>query len=215
MGERIRVVIADDHPLFREGLRGTLSDFADCEVVAECANADEALDAVCEHLPDIVLLDISMPGGGIEAARRIAAACPVVRIIMLTVSDNERDVKDALEVGASGYILKGIAGEDFATVVKSIHEGELYVPPGLAARMLIDNKNRKGPEQSDQFSLLSEREEQVLMQVAQGLNNREIALDLSLSENTVKRYMTNLMQKLQVRNRVEAAIKARDHYAAI
>ena len=215
MGERIRVVIADDHPLFREGLRGTLSDFADCEVVAECANADEALDAVCEHLPDIVLLDISMPGGGIEAARRIAAACPVVRIIMLTVSDNERDVKDALEVGASGYILKGIAGEDFATVVKSIHEGELYVPPGLAARMLIDNKNRKGPEQSDQFSLLSEREEQVLMQVAQGLNNREIAQTLALNENTVKRYMTNLMRKLQVRNRVEAAIKARDHYAAI
>ena len=95
MDRRIRVVIADDHPMFREGVGKTLSDFANCEVVAECGDADDVLEAVCEHLPDIALLDISMPGGGIEAARRIAAACPVVRILMLTVSESESDVMDA------------------------------------------------------------------------------------------------------------------------
>ncbi|MDA1326749.1 MAG: response regulator transcription factor [Proteobacteria bacterium] len=215
MVERIRVVIADDHPLFRDGLRRTLSDFVGCEVVAACANADEALDAVCEHLPDIVLLDIRMPGGGIEAARQIAAACPKVRILMLTTSERESDVRDSLEAGARGYILKGMGGEEMATVIKSVHEGELYVPPGLAARMLIDNKDHKGSQRFDLFSLLTKREEQVLKQVAQGLNNKEIALDLSLSENTVKRYMTNILRKLQVRNRVEAALKVYDRYAAL
>jgi two-component system nitrate/nitrite response regulator NarL len=212
MINRIRVVIADDHPIFREGVGRTLSDLADCEIVAECDNADDALEAVCEHLPDIALLDISMPGGGIEAARRIAAACPVVRTLMLTVSENERDVMAALDVGASGYVLKGVGGDELADIIKTVHEGGVYVSPGLAARMLVDIKDHKSSEPFDLFSDLTAREEQILKQVAEGLSNKEIALALDLSEKTVKHYMTNVLQKLQVRNRVEAAIKARDHY---
>ena len=117
MDKQISVVIADDHPMFREGVVKTLSDIANCKVVAECGSADEALDAVCEHLPDIALLDVSMPGGGIEAARRIATACPVVRILMLTASENESVVMEALEVGARGYVLKGVGGEELAALV--------------------------------------------------------------------------------------------------
>ena len=212
MDKRIRVVIADDHPMFREGVGKTLSDFANCEVVAECGDADDVLEAVCEHLPDIALLDISMPGGGIEAARRIAAACPVVRILMLTVSESESDVMDALEVGACGYVLKGIGGEELANIIKTVHEGGVYVSPSLAARMLVDIKDHKRSEWFDLFSDLTAREEQILKHVTQGLSNKEVALALTLSEKTVKHYMTNVLQKLQVRNRVEAAIKARDHY---
>jgi two-component system nitrate/nitrite response regulator NarL len=214
MDKRIRVVIADDHPMFREGVSRTLSDLADCEIVAECGNADEALEAVCEHLPDIVLLDISMPGSGIDAARRIAAACPVVRILMLTASENESDVMDALGVGACGYVLKGIGGDELADIIKSIHDGGVYVSPALASRMLVDIKEHKSSEPFDLFSDLTAREEQILKQVSRGLSNKEIASALTLSDKTVKNYMTNILQKLQVRNRVEATIKARNHYSA-
>jgi two-component system nitrate/nitrite response regulator NarL len=214
MSKRIRVVIADDHPLFREGVGKTLSDLANCEVVATCANADDALKAVREHLPDVVLLDISMPGGGIDAARQIAAACPVVRILMLTASESESDVMEALEVGACGYALKGIGGNELADIIQTVHDGGVYVSPGLAARMLVDIKDHQVSQPSDLFSDLTAREEQILKRVAKGLSNKEVALDLTLSEKTVKHYMTNILQKLQVRNRVEAAIKARDHYAA-
>jgi two-component system nitrate/nitrite response regulator NarL len=214
MDKQIRVVIADDHPMFRDGVVKTLADFADCEVVAECGNADEALDAVCEHLPDIALLDVSMPGGGIEAARRIAAACPVVRILMLTASENESVVMEALEVGASGYVLKGVGGEELSNIIKTVHEGGIYVSPSLAARMLVDIKDHKRSPEADLFSDLTAREEQILKQVSQGQSNKEVGLNLNLSEKTVKHYMTNILQKLQVRNRVEAAIKARDHYPA-
>lgn len=196
MDIRIRVVIADDHPLFREGVSKTLVDFANCEIVAECGNGDDALKAVCEHLPDIVLLDISMPGGGLEAARRIASACPVVRILMLTVSENESDVMAALEIGACGYVLKGIGGDELADIIKSVYEGGVYVSPALAARMLVDIKDHKRSELFDLFSDLTAREEQILKHVSQGLSNKEIARALTLSEKTVKHYMTNVLQKL-------------------
>jgi DNA-binding NarL/FixJ family response regulator len=158
-----------------------------------------------------VLLDISMPGSDIAAARRIAAACLAVRIIMLTVSENEIDVMDALKVGACGYVLKGISGEELAEVIDTIHEGGVYVSPNLAARMLV---YIKGARSSDLFSDLTAREEQILKHVVKGHSNKEIDQALNLSEKTVKHYKTNVFQKLQVRNRVEAAIKARDHYSA-
>jgi len=214
MGERISVVLADDHPLFREGVARTLVEHAECDVLAECASADEALEAVREHLPDVALLDISMPGGGVEAARLIAAACPVVKILMLTVSENESDVMEALEAGACGYVLKGIGGEELARIIQTIHQGGVYVSPELASRMLVEAKDRRNAGALDPFSDLTAREEQILKQVARGQSNKEIAQAFSLSEKTVKHYMTNILQKLQVRNRVEAAIKAKDHYSA-
>ena len=140
MADPIRIVIADDHPLFREGVRLALSIFDDCEVVGECSNADEALATVSEKQPDITLLDIGMPGGGIEAARRIAQQCPHVRIIMLTVSERESDVINSLEVGATGYVLKGIPSEEFVTVIKSVHQGDIYVSPSLSANARFQEK---------------------------------------------------------------------------
>lgn len=208
------MVIADDHPLFREGVARTLSGAADCDVVAQCTNADDAVAAAREHLPDIVLLDVSMPGHGIEAARRISAACPVVRILMLTVSEIESDVLAALEAGACGYVLKGIGGDELLSIIRTVHDGGSYVSPGLAARLLVEIGDRREDESSDPFSDLTAREEQILRQVAQGKSNKEIAFQLDLSEKTVKHYMTNILQKLQVRNRVEAAIKAQDRYSA-
>lgn len=214
MEKRIKIVIADDHPLFREGVVTTLSDFLDCEIVAECANADEALDAVAENLPDIALLDISMPGGGIEAARRISAACPVVRILMLTASENERDVMASIGAGARGYVLKGIGGEELSEIIHAVHDGGIYVPPALAMRLLVENKDQRKSGETDLFSDLTAREEDILRNLSQGLSNKEIALELDIGEKTVKHYMTNILQKLHVRNRVEAAIKAREYYTA-
>ena len=214
MVERIRIVIADDHPLFRDGVVTTLSNEANCVVVSECGNAADALDAVREHLPDVALLDVSMPGGGINAARRISAACPVVRILMLTASENENVVMEALEAGAHGYVLKGIGGEELMDVIQTVHNGGIYISPGLAARMLVDIKNNRESRECDLFADLTAREEQILKQVSKGLSNKEAASALTLSEKTVKHYMTNILQKLQVRNRVEAALKAHEHYSA-
>ena len=215
MPNSIRIVLADDHPLFRDGVGRILGSVPDFEVIGEGATADEAVSVVSNLLPDIVLLDISMPGGGIQAAERISTACPVVKILMLTVSENENDVMAALEAGACGYVLKGIGGDELTDVIRSVYEGESYVTPSLAGRLLMKLKKKHGaPPATAPFPELSAREEQILKAVAQGLSNKEIALKLTLSEKTIKHYMTNILQKLQVRNRVEAAIKARERYAA-
>lgn len=216
MRNKIRIVLADDHPLFREGVSRTLSSEPDYDVVGECATADEAVSVVSDLLPDVVLLDISMPGGGIRAAERISTACPVVKILMLTVSEDENDVFAALETGACGYILKGIGGDELIGVIRTVHEGGSYVSPNLAGRLLIELRKigRGGSRRTDLFSELTAREEQILKSVSHGLSNKEIALKLNLSEKTIKHYMTNILQKLQVRNRVQAAIKARDRYEA-
>lgn len=215
MQNSIRIVLADDHPLFRDGVARILASEPDFEVIGEGATADEAVSVVSNLLPDIVLLDISMPGGGIKAAERISAACPVVKILMLTVSENENDVMAALEAGACGYVLKGIGGDELTGVIRSVYDGESYVTPSLAARLLMELKKKHGGSPATApFPELSAREEQILKAVAQGLSNKEIALQLTLSEKTIKHYMTNILQKLQVRNRVEAAIKARERYAA-
>jgi two-component system nitrate/nitrite response regulator NarL len=211
-GAEITAVIADDHPMFRDGVARSNEEHASCKVLARCGSADDVLKAVQEHLPDIALIDISMPGGGIEAARRITASCPVVRVLMLTVSEDEKDVMSALEAGASGYVLKGVGGQELGDIVQSVCQGGVYVSPELASRMLVDARNRKKVGGQDPFSDLTVREEQILKQVAAGQSNREIADRLSLSEKTVKHYMTNVLQKLQVRNRVEAALRARDHF---
>lgn len=215
MVDKISIVVADDHPLFREGVSNTLSVQPDFEVVATCTTADEAVATVCEVLPDIALLDISMPGGGVSAVERISALCPVVKILMLTVSEDQTDVVGSLEAGARGYILKGVGGNELIRIIRATHEGESYVSPELAARLLgaLGNSGDRAAT-LDLFSELSVREEQILKGVARGLSNKEIALELKLSDKTIKHYMTNVLQKLQVRNRVEAALKARDRYLA-
>lgn len=214
MPENIRIVLVDDHPLFREGVATTLAEEADIEIVGQGESADDAVRLVNELLPDIILLDISMLGGGIVAARQITEVYPVVKIVMLTVSEHDDDVVSALQAGARGYILKGIGGDDLINIVRSVNEGASYVSPDLAARLLVEMKNGAGPnEPPDSLTGLTKREEQILKHVSHGLSNKEVGRELSLQEKTIKHYMTNILQKLQVRNRVEAAILARDRYS--
>jgi DNA-binding NarL/FixJ family response regulator len=149
-----------------------------------------------------------MPGGGIEAARSIAQVCPLAKTIVLTVSENEQDVAQALEAGVKGYVLKGTSGSELLTTMFAIARGESYVSPGLAARLLTQVRQGE-PAQVRALPELTQREGQILAQVARGLTNKEIARTLSLSEKTIKHHMTSVMQKLQVRNRVEAAMMFR------
>lgn len=210
MTDKIRVVLVDDHPLLRDGVASTLNAEPDLEVVGQGCNAQEALTLARDLLPDLIMLDVSMDGGGINAARAIAAACPIVKILMLTVSEDEEDVLAALKVGARGYVLKGVGGPELVRIVRSINGGEPYVTPSLAASLLGELREQRKDEVSapDPLSELTGRERQILELVATGRSNKEIADELFLSEKTVKHYMTNILQKLQVRNRVEAALLA-------
>ncbi|HEU5430721.1 MAG TPA: response regulator transcription factor, partial [Thermomicrobiales bacterium] len=175
----------------------------------EGASAADALRIAAERLPDVMLLDVSMPGGGVDAARQLAAAYPVIRIVMLTVSENEEDVTAALRAGARAYVLKGIAARDLVGVLRAVGAGEVYVTPSLAASLLTDAGRGAAGRRGGLVDELTERERQILERVAEGDSNKEIAAQFSLSEKTVKHHMTNILQKLQVRNRVEAALLAR------
>lgn len=209
MNEHIQVLIVDDHPLFRDGVVQTLGADPEMDIVGQAKTAAEAMRLAAELLPDIILLDITIPGGGLNAAQAIAASLPIAKIIMLTASEAEEDVLTALKAGARGYILKGVSGDELVRIVRSVYAGEAYVTPGLAATLLAEMQNHR-PAQPEAGPLdeLTEREGEILEQVAAGMSNKEIAHRLSLSEKTVKNYMTNILQKLQVRNRVEAAVLA-------
>lgn len=206
MSDPVRVVLIDDHPLFREGVAVTLGVDPAWKVVAEGESADDALKLAVAHLPDVLLLDLHIPGGGLNALRAVVAACPVTRVVMLTVSEDEAHVLAALKAGARGYLLKGVSGEELRRVVRAVHAGEAYVTPSLAASMLHELTRDTRP--TSPIDDLTPRERQILEGVAAGRSNKEIARDLDLTEKTVKHYMTNVLQKLQVRNRVEAALLA-------
>ena len=201
----IRVVVADDHSLFREGVVAALESADDIVVVGQASDADDAFRVVREELPDVVLLDVTMPGGGLQAAARVASDCPATRIVMLTVSEDEDDLLTAMKSGASGYVLKGVSARDLTGVVRSVNAGEVYVAPSLAFALL---REMSRPPTVDPLAQLSPRERQVLELVASGLSNQEIGLRLDLVEKTIKHYMTNILQKLHVRSRVEAALIA-------
>jgi DNA-binding NarL/FixJ family response regulator len=208
MTAQIRIAVVDDHPLLREGVVGTLCA-AGLDVVGEGASAADAVRIAAEHAPQVMLLDISMPGGGVEAARAIAKAHPGIRTIVLTVSEREDDVIAAMEAGARAYILKGVGGPELLATIRAVSRGETYIAPQIAARVLSRMQRRVNGDASKAKAVESEltlREEQIMDQVAKGLTNKEIALKFSLSEKTVKHYMTSVMQKLQVRNRVQAVL---------
>jgi two-component system nitrate/nitrite response regulator NarL len=205
MTQPIRILVADDHPLFLEGLVATLSGDDEMEVVATAVDASAAVRAAREHRPDLALLDVAMPGGGIEAARQIGAASPATRVVMLTSSENEDNLVAAMNAGAKGYVLKGIAGRELRAILKSVHGGEVYVAPGLAYLMI---KGLTRPRVHDPLEDLTRRERDVLELVAAGLSNAEIGGRLGLAEKTVKHYMTAILGKLQVGSRVEAALLA-------
>lgn len=208
MAEKIRIIVIDDHPLFREGVSYTLQAQPDFMVVAQGESLDDAVRLARECAPDVMLLDLNIPGGGINAAAAITAAAPAVKVIMLTASTDEDDLAAAMRAGAKGYILKGVAARELVGIVRSVWAGQGYVAPALAAGLLA---RRATPQATiDPLAALTEREREVLDCVAAGLSNKEVGARLHLSEKTVKHYMTIIMEKLGVRNRVEAALMVRE-----
>ena len=207
--DKIRIAIVDDHSIFREGLLSVLETEPDIEIVGQGASAEDALRLARELLPDIIFLDISMPGGGLNAAQLIVENYPVVKIIILTGSEGESHVMTALKTGARAYVLKGVAARELVNILHAVQSGEIYVTPTLAASLLSEMSTGPRSEPSaGAFEKLTEREHEILSLIAAGTSNKEIGLQLHLTEKTVKHYVTNILQKLQVHNRVQAAILA-------
>jgi DNA-binding NarL/FixJ family response regulator len=222
MPDAIRIAVIDDHPMFREGAVQTFACTDDIEVVAEGATAADALRVAEELRPDVMLLDISLPGSGLEAAASIARTFPSVRAVMLTASESERDVASALKAGARGYILKGSGGAEVVETVRAIFKGRSYVAPSLAARLLMQMGEQSEVAASKPGDIaatkpgnhLTSREEEILSLVSRGMKNKEIANRLRLTERTVKHHMTAIMRKSKVRNRVEAMLMFRRRVGA-
>ena len=206
MADNIRVVVVDDHSLFRTGVVQTLALDASMEIVGEGGSAAEAVDLSRLQQPDVMLLDITMPGNGIEAAREILRLEHPPKVIMLTVSENDTDIARALEVGAVGYLLKGVKANDLIEAVRSVAAGGSFVSPNLTLRILAQVKAR---EVANPLAALTKQEERTLRLLATGLSNREIGQKLGVVEKTIKFHVTRILEKLRVRNRVEAAVIAR------
>jgi len=209
MSETISVLVVDDHPLFRQGVVHTLGSVPDLTVVGEATSGEEALKLARELLPDVVLLDISMPGwNGLVTAERISTACPASAIVMLTVSEDKDKLLAAFKSGARAYVLKGVSPQELASVIRSSARGDVYVSPSLAVEMLVSLTRGHAP---DSLQELTSREREILRLIGKGLTNREIGAQIFLSEKTIKHHVTNILQKLQVRSRVEAALFAAQH----
>jgi DNA-binding NarL/FixJ family response regulator len=209
--EPLRVLIADDHPLFRDGIQALLGATPDFEVVGE-AKMGEGVIALAETLqPDIILMDIQMPGvNGIEATRRILHTSPQIRILMVTMFEDEASIFTAMRAGARGYVLKDTEKTEMLRAIRAVGGGEAIFSPAIASR-LIDFFAAPGPTLPSQaFPELTEREREILELIAQGHNNPEIASRLVLSANTVRNYVSNIFSKLQVADRAQAIIRARD-----
>jgi two-component system, NarL family, nitrate/nitrite response regulator NarL len=206
------VAVVDDHPMMRRGVSETLSEEADLELVGAGASAQDALRLATQERPDLVLLDIALPGGGIEAARAIAKSCPEVKVVMLTVREDRATVNAALRAGARGYIVKGVEGPELVSTLRRVHSGQSYVTPALAAQLLgADHKDADSASHADATpgARLTAREQQIVELLGRGMSNQAIAGELELTESTIKHYMTRILQKLGFRNRTEAAIFAR------
>lgn len=201
----IRTAIVDDHPLFREGVAKLLARTPGVEIVADGSTAVDAVNIARQLAPDVLLLDLKLPDDGAAAASTIAREHPSVRIVILTASDSDSDVAAMLRLGVHGYLLKGCTGQEIVRAVQRVYAGEFYVTPSLATRLLTEI-TMPAEKAGDGSEELSNREEIILAQVSKGLTNKEIARGLNLREKTVKHYMTNIMQKLGVRNRLEAVL---------
>ena len=210
--EPIRVLVVDDHALFRRGLQMVLGAETDIEVVGEASDGAEALKVAAETTPDIVLMDVRMPKrGGIDATTAIKDAVPSAKIIMLTISDEEADLYDAIKAGAMGYLLKEISIEEVASAVRAVYNGQSLISPSMASKLLTEFATmvRKDDErQQVPTPRLTDREMEVLKLVAKGMNNRDIAKKLFISENTVKNHIRNILEKLQLHSRMEAVVYA-------
>jgi DNA-binding NarL/FixJ family response regulator len=208
--EPIRVLVVDDQELFRRGLVMLLSVEQGISVVGEAGDGEEGVSIAAQVAPDVVLLDIRMPRrSGLEACQSIKQAVPTTKIIMLTVSDEEADLYEAVKSGASGYLLKDSSIEEVAQAVRVVADGQSLISPSMAVKLIDEFKQMSRPEREHVPGLrLTDRELEVLRLVARGLNNREIAKQLFISENTVKNHVRNILEKLQLHSRMEAVMYA-------
>lgn len=209
---RQRILIVDDHEVVRLGLRALLNRHPDFEVVAEAANAREALEKVDAYHPDVVVMDIRLPGmSGVEACQEIAARFPDTKVIMLTSYAEDEMLFAAIRAGAAGYVLKQIGGDDLIRAIEAVGRGEALLDPSLTQRVFEEVRRAQREEEASAFAELTNQEMQVLRLVAEGRTNREIAESLYLGEGTVRNYVSNILGKLGVANRAEAAAYAVRH----
>ena len=211
--DRTRVLIADDHVLFRYGMRAMLGGAPGYEVVGEAANGEEAVIMSAELKPDVVLMDLQMPGtNGIEATRRILEGSPNVGVIVVTMFEDDDSVFAAMRAGARGYVLKGADAEEVLKVVGAVAEGEAHFGPKIASRLMgyFSSPQSATAPPPRAFPELTEREEEVLSLIAQGKSNQEIARELFLTLKTVRNHASNIFLKLQVADRAQAVIRARE-----
>jgi len=207
---KIKILLADDHTLFRQGVAGLLGAYGDVEIICEVSNGSDAVSNCLELRPDLVLVDISMPGlGSFDATRQIKKARPETRVIFLSMYDDEDYLQHALESGASGYVLKNAAVPELITAIREVARGGSYLSPRLMTRLVDDFRGRvKGPTQVSRFRTLTPRELEVLKRLAEGGSVKEIACELNLSSKTVDAHKFNLMRKLDVHNKAQLV-----HYA--
>lgn len=207
----MRVLVADDHPLFRDGLRTLLDSTPEADLIGEAATGEEAVARVAELQPDLVVMDIQMPGmDGIEATRRISSDSPHVRVLIVTMFEDDVTVFRAMRAGARGYVLKGANYGEMLRAMLAVGNGEAIFSPGVAARLADYFENVHPAVTPDLFPNLSERERGILDLIAEGLKNPEIADRLYLSPKTVRNHVSNILHKLQVADRTGAIIRARE-----
>ena len=205
----IRILIADDHPVFRFGLKALLATEPDAEVIGEASTGEEAVSLSSELSPDVILMDINMPDlNGIEATRQVLAARPQTGILIVSMLDDD-SVFAALRAGARGYLLKGAEGDATLRAIRTIAEGGTIFSPGIAGRVMKYFAGEK-PESPAPFPELTEREREILALLAQGLSNAEIAKHLVISQKTVRNHISKIFNKLQVSDRLQAALRARE-----
>ncbi|WP_442582094.1 response regulator [Mesorhizobium sp. ASY16-5R] len=211
----ITIAVVDDHPLFREGVIRSLSETGHLDVVAAGCTGDDALRIAVDNRPDILLIDLSMPGGGHSAIKSILSRNATQCIVVLTASESSEDVIAALNAGAKGYVLKGVGSRSLVEILSAVRDGETYVTPSLSAHLLSALVGTgRSANALDLMGTLSEREREVLTLVASGLSNKSVALRLNLTEKTIKHHMSRIFSKLQASNRTEAAMIFRNSVEA-
>ena len=207
-GKEIKIIIADDHDLIRQGLRTIISLEEDIKIIKEVENGKMLLDGLKTNKADVVLLDVNMPViNGLESLKKLKESDPKIKVIMLTIERFDSTIRKAIDIGADGYVLKDSAGTEIVEAIRTVYEGEKYIDKSLVT-MLFDQMTMKDHQESSLLDELSRREVEVLREIARGRGNREIGENLFISEKTVKNYATGIFRKLGVKDRVQATILA-------
>lgn len=212
MSGKLRVLLIDDHKLFRSGVKALLARQADIEVVGEAADGLDGVQQARQLRPDVILLDLHMPGvTGREAVRTLSEELPATRVLMLTVSEDAEDLLDTLHAGAAGYLLKNIDAEYFVDAIRRAAGGESVVSPEMTGKLVAGLKRAVAPLAEKEKDRLSAREREILSALARGASNKELAREFELAESTVKIHVQNILRKLNLSSRVQAAVYAVEH----